>query len=75
MLNRTTAPSLPGSALEVVVNLDFPPGNIAVSRTGRVFFTLHPDGKPPHKVVELIDGRPTPYPSEAFQTPSAGAPH
>jgi sugar lactone lactonase YvrE len=73
--NRTTTPTLLGSALEVVTELDFPPGNIAVSRTGRVFFTLHPDGNPPHKVVELIDGRPAPYPSEAFQTPSAGTPH
>jgi sugar lactone lactonase YvrE len=73
--DRTTDPTLPGSALEVVVDLDYPPGNIAVSRTGRIFFTLHPDGNPPHKVLELVDGTPVPYPTAAFQTPTEGAPH
>ena len=32
--DRTTAPALPASAIEVVANLDYPPGNIAVSKTG-----------------------------------------
>jgi sugar lactone lactonase YvrE len=73
--DRTSAPVLPASALEVVVNLDYPPGNIAVSKTGRVFFTLHPDGRPPAKVLELVDGKPVPYPNEAFQHPASGAPH
>jgi hypothetical protein len=45
--DRTTAPKLPASALQVVADLDYPPGNIAVSPTGRVFFTLHPSGDPP----------------------------
>jgi len=73
--DRTTAPILPASALQVVVDLDYPPGNIAVSRTGRIFLTLHPDGKPPYKVLELIDGKGVPYPSLAFQTPAPGTPH
>src|SRR6266702_4266391 len=47
--DRTTAPALPASALEVVAALDYPPGTIAVSPTGRVFFTLHPNGDPPIK--------------------------
>ena len=68
--DRTTAPALPGSALEVVANLDYPPGNIAVSASGRVFFTLHPDGDPPSQVHELIDGKPVPYPNAAFQRPA-----
>jgi len=38
-----------------------------VSKEGRVFFTLHPDGHPPMKVVELVAGRPVPYPSEDWQ--------
>jgi sugar lactone lactonase YvrE len=66
--DRTTAPELPGSALEVVADLDFPPGNIAVSATGRVFFTLHPDGGPPAHVLELVAGKPTPYPDAAQQS-------
>jgi len=66
--DRTTAPALPVSALEVVADLDYPPGNIAVSSTGRVFFTLHPNGDPPIKLVELVGGKPVPYPDEASQT-------
>ena len=68
--DRTTAPALPASALEVVANLDYPPGNIAVSPTGRIFFTLHPDGDPPSQVHELIHGKPVPYPNLAFQRPA-----
>ena len=60
--DRTTAPALPFSAVEVVANLDHPPGNIAVSPEGRVFFTFHPDGDPPMQVAELVDGKPVPYP-------------
>ena len=73
--DRTTAPALPASALEVVVDLDYPPGNIAVSADGRVFFTLHPDGRPPAKVLELVGGKPVPYPDEAFQHPAPDTPH
>lgn len=74
LADRTTEPSLPGSVLEKVVDLDYPPGNIAVAPNGRVFFTLHPDGKPPVKVVELVDGKPVPYPDEAFQHERKDAP-
>ncbi len=73
--DRSAAPTLPGSALQVVANLDYPPGNIAVSPTGRVFFTLHPDGNPPARVLELVDGKPVPYPNEAFQHAEKGKPH
>ena len=59
--DRTTRPQLPGSVLEKVADLDFPPGNIAVSRSGRVFFTLHPDGHPPAQVMELKNDVPVPY--------------
>jgi sugar lactone lactonase YvrE len=63
----TSTPIFDGSVLETVVELDYPPGNIAVSESGRVFFTLHPDGKPPVKVVELVDGKPVPYPNAEYQ--------
>src|SRR5438093_648859 len=73
--DRTGAPLLPASALERVADVEYPPGNIAVSRTGRVFFTFHPTGDPPMKLVELVDGRPVPYPDarsqEGFKTPLA----
>jgi sugar lactone lactonase YvrE len=73
--DRTTAPRLGPAALEPVANLDYPPGNVAVSADGRVFFTFHPDGKPPVKVAELVDGKPVPYPNEAYQTPDGDKPH
>lgn len=73
--DRTGRPLLLGSALEKVVDLEYPPGNIAVAPSGRVFFTLHPDGDPPYKVLELVDGKPVPFPSAAFQEPTEGKPH
>jgi hypothetical protein len=36
------APLLPESSLEVVAELPTPAGNIAVSKTGRIFFNFHP---------------------------------
>jgi sugar lactone lactonase YvrE len=73
--DRTGSPRLPPSALEVVAELDYPPGNIAVSASGRVFATLHPDGKPPQKVVELTSGTPVPFPSEDWQHPNSDVPY
>lgn len=66
--DRSTAPLLPASALEVVATLDEPAGNIAVSSTGRIFFTVHPESRPEkNKVVELVNGKPVPYPDAASQ--------
>lgn len=70
----TTAPRLPGSSLEVVAELPLPPGNIAVSSTGRVFFTFHPEAHPTVKVAWLRGGTPVPFPSETFQQPGEGRP-
>lgn len=61
-------------AVEKVADLEFPPGNIAVSDQGRIFFTLHPDGHPPMKVVELVGGAIVPYPSAAWQQRSGDIP-
>src|SRR2546422_2319751 len=72
--DRTTAPELPSSALEVVAELDYPPGNIAVSSAGRVFVSLHPAGGPPLKVAELVGGKPVPWPDPSFQEPSRDRP-
>lgn len=66
--DRSGAPRLPGSALQRVADLPSPPGNIAVSADGRVFASLHPEAQPAHKVVEIVDGQPRPWPSEAFQS-------
>jgi hypothetical protein len=60
--DRTTAPEMPASVLETVADLDLPPGNIAVSEQGRIFFTFHPEAKPEVNVAELVEGEPLPYP-------------
>jgi hypothetical protein len=40
----------------VVAKLDTPPGNLAVSPSGRVFFNFHPEYNPTVKIAELLDG-------------------
>ncbi len=67
----STAPLYGVDALEVVAELPYPPGNVAVSEGGRVFFNYHYLGisgtKQGHSVFELVDGNPVPYPSAQFQ--------
>lgn len=62
-------PMLSADRLEVVAALDVPPGNVAVSPSGRVFFTYHPVAGPDVNVAELTDTGPVPYPNAAFQSP------
>jgi sugar lactone lactonase YvrE len=63
--DRTGEPLLKG--IEVVANLPLPPGNIAVSKNGRVFFTFHPEADPPIRVAELVGGEVVPFPDAEFQ--------
>lgn len=63
----TMAPLLGSGAVEVVAALDEPPGNIAVANDGRVFFTFHPEARPRVKVLQLVDGKPVPYPNAEWQ--------
>lgn len=63
-----TTPVLPETALETVATLPEPPGNLAVSPTGRVFFTYHAESRPKIKVLELVNGRPVPFPDLASQS-------
>jgi sugar lactone lactonase YvrE len=68
--NRTVGktPLLGGDALEVVANLSYPPGNVAVSRTGRTFVSFFPDSnKGDFKIAEIVDGEAVAYPSQSFQ--------
>lgn len=63
--------------LEVVASLPVAPGNVAVSATGRVFFTFHPEGRPEGtKLAELVGGQPVAFPSDAMQAEgAAGQPY
>jgi sugar lactone lactonase YvrE len=67
--DRTTTPIFSFNVMEKVADLDVPPGNIAVSRDGRIFVSLHPEARPDIRVAELINGRVVPYPSLEFQGP------
>jgi sugar lactone lactonase YvrE len=64
-----TYPNLAGAAivaeseLEEVLSYDEPIGNVAVSATGQVFFTVHPESRPQgNKLLQLVDGASVPYP-------------
>ncbi|MBL8019827.1 MAG: hypothetical protein JNM27_09195 [Leptospirales bacterium] len=60
-----TPPIFNETVLETVADLPLPPGNIAVSPDGRIFFTFHPEGKPEVNVAELVSGTAVPYPPSA----------
>ena len=60
----TSAPELDQDALEVVLEYRKPIGNVAVSRAGRVFFTVHPESRPQgNKLLEYVDGASVPFPN------------
>jgi sugar lactone lactonase YvrE len=65
--DRSGAPRLEASALEVVADLDLPPGNIAVGPDERIFFSFHPEAAPEVLVAEWVDDSAVPYPSAEFQ--------
>ena len=65
----TTSPVLAESSLEEVLSYRLPIGNVAVSRNGRVFFTVHPEARPRgNKLLEFVDGASVPFPDGATQT-------
>lgn len=68
MANLSQTPQRNIADLEAVAELAMPPCNIAVSASGRVFFTFHPEAKPDINLVELVDGKPVAYPNLAFNS-------
>lgn len=61
-------PLFSSDVLETVVRSPEPVGNVAVSASGRLFYTIHPESRPSGaKLLEWIDGRARPYPSEEAQ--------
>lgn len=58
-------PLLTAADLEVVADLPYPPGNVAVSPDGRVFISFFPDGnKGDFKIAEIVDGAAVRFPSD-----------
>jgi sugar lactone lactonase YvrE len=65
----TDSPQLSANALEEVLAYPEPIGNVAVSSTGRIFFTVHPESRPTgNKLLEYVNGASVPYPSLSEQT-------
>jgi len=63
----TDAPLLPSTEMELVAELPMPPGNIAVSDQGQVFFTFHPEAGPDINLAKLIDGEVKAFPTQEWQ--------
>ena len=64
----STTPILGDAAIEEVLSYSQPIGNVAVSASGRVFFTVHPEARPRgNKLLEFVDGASVPYPDSATQ--------
>jgi sugar lactone lactonase YvrE len=64
---RIGQPLLGREALAEVASLPQPPGNVAVSADGRVFLSIHPEGHPSVKMVELVGGEARPFPDASWQ--------
>lgn len=65
---QNTAAANQSRALEVVAELNFRPGNVAISKQGRVFATAHPLGENTFQLFEVNNSKTTtPFPSAAFQ--------
>lgn len=67
--DRTFSPVFDGNVLETAANLMVPPGNLAVSEDGRLFFSFHPEARPDIRVAEWKSGKAVPYPNQAYQGP------
>jgi len=65
--DRSPEPDRQPATLEVVAELDHPPGQLAASPRGRLFLTFHPEGSPQTKLAELKDGVAAAYPTAQLQ--------
>lgn len=73
--NLNSAPLLPATALQAAVVSERPIGNAAVSASGRIFYTIHPESQPDYpKLLEWVDGKAVPYPATDQQPALFSAP-
>lgn len=64
----STAPLIDDSGIREVLNYPEPIGNVAISREGRIFFTVHPESRSKgNKLLEWVAGAAVPYPSGTVQ--------
>jgi sugar lactone lactonase YvrE len=66
--NLASAPLISESGLERVLSYREPVGNVAVTPTGRIFFTVHPESRTRgNKLLEFVDGAAEPWPDGRAQ--------
>ncbi|MGI9219954.1 MAG: L-dopachrome tautomerase-related protein [Woeseiaceae bacterium] len=59
----TTTPVISADQLQEVLSYREPIGNVAVSASGRVFFTVHPESRPQgNKLLQYVAGASVPFP-------------
>jgi sugar lactone lactonase YvrE len=64
----TTPPAVDESGLETVLAYGEPIGNVAVSASGRVFFTVHPEARPQGpRLLEWREGKAEAFPAMDIQ--------
>lgn len=67
-VDLSTPAILRDGGLETVLSYPEPIGNVAVSSSDRVFFTVHPESRPRgNKLLEYVDGASVPFPDGASQ--------
>jgi hypothetical protein len=68
-------PQFPEGTIEAAVVSPRPIGNAAVSATGRIFYTIHPESNPDYpKLYEWANGQPVAWPPMAAQEELFGSP-
>jgi len=72
--DRTSMPLMASTELELVADLPYPPGNIAVAANSDVYLTLHPEANPLINVAKLVEGKAQAFPSIDWQ-PGGSEPH
>ena len=71
----TRTPEISANSLQEVLAYSEPIGNVAVSRHGRLFFTVHPESRPQgNKLLEYVNGAAVPFPSRRRQSDLFGTP-
>jgi sugar lactone lactonase YvrE len=73
----STAPMIPAERISAPIQLPFPPGMVAASPDGRIFYTYHMLHKPERfvdaTVFEWVNGKGVPFPNQVMQTEFHGA--
>ncbi len=65
--DRTATPLLTPDAVEVIAELPYPPGNLSVDTPSRIFFSFHPEARPPVNLALWEAGSWRPFPDASWQ--------